>query len=131
MFFRSISTLLSFSFQSAFERATISSNDASPTSLSAFAHAWSADTNEMPTRMLICCGFPSKEKSAPDSYTPPMRFRVRFRVVWPSPYAWKSSLRLCQSVHACGSVDPKGSYDVMPVQTPYSLSFCFPPSRMS
>ena len=67
VFFKSISILLSFSFQRAFDCAMMASKEESPTSLSAFAQAWSVETNETPTRRLICFGLPAYENSAPDS----------------------------------------------------------------
>ena len=71
----SISTLLNFSFQIAIAFVSTSSNVESPTSLSALAQAWSAETNDTPTRNVIVSGLPAKDRRAPDWYIgPPMRF---------------------------------------------------------
>jgi hypothetical protein len=58
LFLTSISIRLSFSFQSALLDASMSAKVESPTSSSAFAHAWSTETNETPTRRVISFGVP-------------------------------------------------------------------------
>ena len=87
VFAKSIVIVLSRSFHSAFDAASISSNVASPTSVSAFWHACSSDTKDIPTLIVISSGSPAYEKSAPDWYTSPIRSTERLRLVCPRPFA--------------------------------------------